>query len=102
MFKSRNRYPLPLAQEAAGCSCCSSEPPTSAADTGAVEFSVEGLTCGHCVRTVEDAVRALDGVESASVELVSGGRSRLHVSGKAAGAAIREAVSSAGYTVGNN
>jgi copper chaperone len=102
MSKSRNRYQLPLAQAAAGCSCCSSEPSNSVTDTGAVEFTVEGLTCGHCVRTVEDAVTALDGVESASVELVSGGRSRLYVSGKAAGADVREAVTSAGYTASNN
>lgn len=42
---------------------------------------------------------ALDGVESASVDLVAGGRSRLLVGGRADEAAVREAVTSAGYTV---
>jgi copper chaperone CopZ len=67
-----------------------------------VEFNVEGLTCGHCVQTVAKAVLALEGVESASVELVPGGRSRLVIGGQADGAAVREAVTSAGYTLISN
>lgn len=67
-----------------------------------MEFTVEGLTCGHCVQTVEKAVSALMGVESASLELVPGGRSRLFVRGKVTGTAVREAVTSAGYTVISN
>ncbi|WP_311380626.1 cation transporter [Arthrobacter sp. ISL-69] len=54
------------------------------------------------MKTVEKAVSALDGVESASVELVPGGRSRLVVGGTADGAAVREAVTSAGYTFTSN
>ncbi|QOI65498.1 heavy-metal-associated domain-containing protein [Arthrobacter sp. TES] len=59
----------------------------------------EGLTCATCARTVEKAVSALEGVESVAIELVPGGRSRLLVGGRAAGAAVRQAVMSAGYTV---
>ena len=102
MLESENRAQLPLAASAAGCSCCSSTPSSSPAGPGAVEFTVEGLTCGHCVQTVEQAVSALEGVESVAVELVPGGRSRLLVGGKATGTAVREAVTSAGYTLSSN
>jgi copper chaperone len=105
MCGTENRPQLPLASSASGCSCCSNEAssaPTAAAGTSAVEFGVDGLTCGHCVQSVEKAVAALDGVESASVDLVPGGRSRLLVGGRADEAAVREAVTSAGYTLASN
>jgi copper chaperone len=102
MFESESRTQLLLAPSSAGCSCCSSEPLSPPAFTGAIEFSLEGLTCGHCAQTVEKAVSALEGVESATIELVPGGRSRLLVAGKAAGNAVRQAVLSAGYmAIGN-
>ena len=67
MSDFENRTILPLAASSAGCSCCSTEAST-AAPAAAAEFGVEGLTCGHCVQTVEKAVSALEGVESASVD----------------------------------
>ncbi|MFW0773530.1 heavy-metal-associated domain-containing protein [Paenarthrobacter nitroguajacolicus] len=70
--------------------------------TSGTEFAVEGLTCGHCAETVQKAVLGLEGVESASVDLVPGGRSRLTVSGEADSSAVREAVTSAGYTLISN
>jgi copper chaperone len=102
VFESEKRTELPLASSAGGCGCCSSQPSSSSVDTGDVEFTLEGLTCGHCVQTVEKAVSTLDGVESASVELVPGGRSRLVVTGPVNGVAVREAVTSAGYSVISN
>jgi copper chaperone len=102
MLDSENRTQFPLTSSGAGCSCCSSESSSSPARPGAVEFSVEGLTCGRCVQTVEKAVSALEGVESAAVELVPGGRSRLVIGGRATRAAVRGAVTSAGYTLSNN
>jgi copper chaperone CopZ len=102
VFESGNRTELPLASSAGECGCCSSAPFTTRPRSSDVEFSVEGLTCGHCVRTVEKAVSALAGVESASVELVPGGRSRLVVRGQADAAAVRDAVASAGYTFTGN
>ncbi|MDP9694897.1 UNVERIFIED_ORG: copper chaperone CopZ [Arthrobacter globiformis] len=102
MFESENRTELPLASSGGGCGCCSSEPSSSPLGARDVEFSVEGLTCVRCVQTVEKAVSALEGVETASVELVPGGRSSLVVSGEANSVAVREAVTSAGYTcIGN-
>lgn len=33
------------------------------------ELKIEGMTCGHCVRAVEQALRALPGVTRVEVEL---------------------------------
>lgn len=111
MFDIENRTALPLASSA-GCSCCSPaghapKAPSAVANydagTGSRRtFTLEGLTCGHCVQTVEKAVSALDGVESASVDLVPGGRSGLTVAGSATDAAVRQAVTSAGYSLASN
>ncbi|TQJ38205.1 copper chaperone CopZ [Arthrobacter sp. SLBN-112] len=113
-----NRPQLPLASS--GCSCCTpagtAEQPTSQparaahqpssavgnSDGGASfqrDFRVEGMTCGHCVRSVETAVSAVAGVASASVDLVPGGRSRLTVKGSASDADVRQAVAAAGYSL---
>jgi copper chaperone len=104
MCGTENRTELPLASAASGCACCSTEASaaSTASGTSGTEFAVEGLTCGHCVQTVQKAVSALEGVESASVDLVPGGRSRLTVAGKAHSSAVREAVTSAGYTLISN
>lgn len=105
MCGTENRTRLPLASSASGCSCCTTEAsatPTESAAAEATEFAVEGLTCRHCVQSVEKAVTAVDGVESASVDLVAGGRSRLLIDGTADDAAVREAVTSAGYTLISN
>ncbi|GAB2536331.1 heavy-metal-associated domain-containing protein [Brachybacterium huguangmaarense] len=42
-------------------------------------YGVTGLTCGHCVAAVTEEVSELPGVESAQVELVTGGTSLLTV-----------------------
>jgi copper chaperone len=102
MLDSENRSQMFLTASSAGCSCCSSESTSPPARPGLVEFSVEGLTCGHCVQSVEKAVSALEGVKSATVELVPGGRSRLSIGGRTTRDAVREAVTSAGYTISNN
>lgn len=35
-------------------------------------LKISGMTCGHCVRTVTDALERVDGVEEARVDLDSG------------------------------
>lgn len=35
-------------------------------------LKVTGMTCGHCVRSVSEALGGLDGVESADVKLDEG------------------------------
>lgn len=109
---SESRTQLPLASTAQqGCSCCSPAAETRVAATAEmgpaaqgseVQYALEGLTCGHCVRTVEEAVSGVSGVESATVDLVPGGTSRLHVTGTADREALAEAVSSTGYVLGAN
>ncbi|WP_346960464.1 heavy metal-associated domain-containing protein [uncultured Arthrobacter sp.] len=106
---SESRTHLPLASTAQqGCSCCSSAAEAGPAATAEVrpaaqgsnaQYAVEGLTCGHCVRTVEQAVSGVAGVEAATVDLVPGGTSRLNVTGTADRAALAEAVSSSGYVL---
>jgi len=106
---SESRTQLPLASTAQqGCSCCSPAAETRAAATAGmqpaaqgfnVQYAVEGLTCGHCLRTVEQAVSGVAGVESATVDLVPGGTSRLTVTGTADREALAEAVRSSGYVL---
>ena len=106
---SESRTELPLASTAQqGCGCCSPAAKTRAPATVNVqpaaqgsngEYVVEGLTCGHCVQTVEQAVSGVTGVESATVDLVPGGASRLTVTGTADREALAEAVSSSGYVL---
>ncbi|MFQ4149525.1 heavy-metal-associated domain-containing protein [Arthrobacter sp. LAPM80] len=82
------------------CGCCSTAAKTvQSADAFYTTYAVEGLTCGHCVQTVETAVRAVAGVDSASITLVAGGASAMAVSGQATEEDIRAAVAAAGYTV---
>jgi copper chaperone len=94
------RTELPQASAHAACGCCSTSattPPRQA--TADAEFFVEGLTCGHCVETVQKAASTVEGVHGAAVELVNVGKSRLLISGSADPALIREAVSTAGYSI---
>ena len=90
---------LPVVSPAPGCNCSSNETPDCATATGDTEYAVEGLNCGHCVETMQETVTAVKGVETASVGLVPGGRSRLVISGTASGEAVRDAVTSAGYNL---
>jgi copper ion binding protein len=57
-------------------------------------YSVKGMTCEHCVRSVTEEVSEVSGVESVDVDLDSG---RLVVRGDVADEAVRAAVSEAGY-----
>lgn len=75
----RNDLNLTAATPAAdsSCPCCATTPVNSTGSPAdgtadATTFSVEGLTCGSCVQGVQKAVSALDGVDSATVELVAG------------------------------
>lgn len=60
-------------------------------------YSVAGMTCEHCVRSVEEEVSEVAGVASVEVDLASG---RLTVGGEAfSDDAVRAAVAEAGYEV---
>jgi copper chaperone CopZ len=60
-------------------------------------LSIEGMSCGHCVNHVKNALTEVAGVESAEVDL---GAKRAVVSGGALDdAALKAAVAEAGYEV---
>lgn len=86
-----------------GCACgpadeIEAEPVASAVAT---EFSVEGMTCAHCVASVTKEVGGIAGVESVDIELVPDGRSTIRVgsTGPIPENAVRAAVEEAGYTL---
>ena len=60
------------------------------------EYTVNGMTCHHCVLSVTEEVGAVAGVERVDVDLASG---RLVVLGEVDDAAVRAAVDEAGYEV---
>ncbi len=100
---SRTELPPLTSASSSACGCCSTEASQTLEQSPAgVGYSLEGLTCGGCKASVEKAVNAVDGVDAATVELVPpGGVSRLIVSGSATRTAIRDAVTSAGYSLTN-
>ncbi len=58
-------------------------------------YTVEGMTCEHCVRSVREEVSEVEGVEGVDVDLASG---RLSVTGAGfSDDAVRAAVAEAGY-----
>jgi copper chaperone CopZ len=60
------------------------------------EYTVNGMTCEHCVLSVTEEVSEVPGVDAVDVDLPSG---RLMVHGDVTDEAIRAAVSEAGYEV---
>ncbi len=61
-------------------------------------YTVQGMTCSHCVSSVTEEVSAVPGVDDVQVDLDSGA---MTVSGNNLpdDAAIRAAVAEAGYSV---
>ncbi len=64
------------------------------APSGAVELSVQGMTCASCVGRVERALRAVPGVSDAAVNLAT---ERATVQGSADTASLIAAIADAGY-----
>lgn len=66
--------------------------------TTTTTFTVSGMTCSHCVNSVEKELGAIDGVESVAVDLASGSvtvESTAAISSETFAAAVDEA----GYEV---
>lgn len=42
-------------------------------------FSVDGMTCGHCASAVTQELKAVEGVTQVTVDLVAGGTSAVTV-----------------------
>ena len=60
-------------------------------------ISIEGMSCGHCVKHVETALKGLSSVKSVKVDLKKN-QAEVALSSED-DQAIRDAVSDAGYTV---
>ena len=63
-------------------------------DTPAKTFTVKGMTCDHCVRSVSEEVAEVPGVEAVDVNLETG---RVTVAGEFSDEAVVAAVEEAGY-----
>ncbi len=61
-----------------------------------MHLSIEGMTCGGCVRHVERALRKVPGVTAVSVEL-SAGAAQVTTSDPSGAQALLDAVERAGY-----
>lgn len=61
-------------------------------------YVVEGMTCGHCVNAVTQAVQALPGVAGVDVDLASG-RVAVSIDAPVDDDAVRVALDEAGYTL---
>lgn len=59
-------------------------------------YTVTGMTCQHCVASVQEEVSEVPGVTEVRVDLDSG---RVVVVGEAQDAAVRAAIDEAGYAV---
>lgn len=59
-------------------------------------YTVKGMTCGHCVSSVTEEISALNGVDKVDVDLASG---RVTVTSQAPLSTddVRSAVTEAGY-----
>ncbi|CRM50286.1 Copper chaperone CopZ [Pseudomonas sp. 37 R 15] len=59
-------------------------------------FNVEGMTCGHCVRAVTQAVRSQDADAEVTVDLAA---KQVRVQSQLAREAIAQLIKEEGYTV---
>ncbi|NHX36578.1 MULTISPECIES: heavy-metal-associated domain-containing protein [Halolamina] len=59
-------------------------------------LSVEGMACGSCEETVEDAVGALEGAESVEADNTT---DTVEIEGDVDTDAVADAIEDAGYTV---
>jgi len=62
------------------------------------KISIEGMSCGHCVRHVEEALKEIGGVASVEVSLEDK-YAIVELSEDVADAKLKEAVEDAGYDV---
>lgn len=57
-------------------------------------FKVGGMSCGHCVRSITEAIRALDAAAEVQVELAEG---EVRVASNQAPESLLAAIRAAGY-----
>jgi copper chaperone len=59
-------------------------------------FNVQGMSCGHCVQAVTNAVKAVDPAAEVKVDLATG---KVEVQSEQDRAALAKAIAEEGYTV---
>lgn len=59
-----------------------------------MKLKVDGMSCGHCVRAIEQAIAAIGGTAQVDLEAKT-----VTVEGSEDAAAIRRAIAGEGYTV---
>lgn len=64
-----------------------------------VTLQVEGMTCGHCVKSVENSVGAMNGVERVLVELNNGTVAVEYNENEVNVQNIKDTIEDQGYTV---
>ena len=62
------------------------------------QINIEGMSCGHCVRHVENALMEVAGVASVEVNLQAK-HAVVELSGDVEDAKLKEAIEEAGYNV---
>ncbi len=60
------------------------------------KIMVKGMTCGHCVRHVEEALKSIEGVKSVKVDL-EGNSATVELAHEVKDEKIKEAIEDAGY-----
>ena len=61
-------------------------------------YSIQGMTCAHCARSVSDELGAIDGVDAVAVD-VEAGTATVTSSAVIAESEVRAAVEEAGYVL---
>jgi copper chaperone len=61
-----------------------------------INFNVPGMTCGHCARTITDAVREIDPAAEVNIDLAS---KNVAVTSSAQPERLKAAIENAGYDV---
>ncbi len=62
-------------------------------------YTVTGMTCEHCVRSVTEEVSAIPGVTDLEIDLATGALAVTTADAPVADEAVRDAVTEAGYSL---
>ncbi len=62
-------------------------------------YTVTGMTCEHCVRSVTEEVSAIPGVTDLEIDLATGALAVTTADAPVADDAVRDAVTEAGYSL---
>jgi copper ion binding protein len=67
--------------------------------TAQAKIKISGMTCDHCVKTVEKGIRALQGVNRVKVDLATQSAEVAYAPDKVTPDQIKKAITDAGYQV---